>query len=185
MRESFDSVKSRLYALESNSREHLHRFDCESPFEWERRRRMFKKKMMSLCLFPLFLPFIFLNLHSAAQSQTGYRDTLEERHYRHYSRDIVRFLGDVHIAEDEEIDGDVVTIGGSIKLKGRIDGDAVAVFGSIMMAPFSAVEGDAVSVAGRVRMAQGAEVFGDIVDGGWKWGGRREYEWEDEDWDWG
>lgn len=120
----------------------------------------------------------------AAMGQWSSRDTIEERHYRVHAQDIVRFFGDVHVAQDEVIDGDVVTIGGSIKLKGRVDGDAVAVFGSIMMAPFSSVEGDAVSVVGRVHMAEGAEVYGDIVDGGWKWGGRREYEWDESEWDW-
>ncbi|UCE18346.1 MAG: BamA/TamA family outer membrane protein [Gemmatimonadota bacterium] len=145
---------------------------------------MCTERTRKLSLLPLLFALACMCLHSSATSQTGYQDTLGERQYRYHARDIVRFLGDVHIAEDEEIDGDVVTIGGSIKVRGRIDGDAVAVFGSIVMAPFSTVEGDAVSVIGRVRMAQGAEVYGDIVDGGWKWGGRREYEWDDEEWDW-
>ena len=142
-------------------------------------RYMLRIVLLVLCTYVGQLPISITTDEAVAQ------DTTEERRYRLYSRDIVRFFGDVHIAEDEEIDGDVVTIGGSIKLKGRIDGDAVAVFGSILMAPFSSVEGDAVSVAGRIRMAEGAEVYGDIVDAGWKWGGRREYEGVDEDWDWG
>jgi len=125
-----------------------------------------------------------LSSASPAEDCGACQDTFQERSYRTYARDIVRFLGDVCIDEDEEIEGDVVTIGGSIKLKGRIDGDAVAVFGSILMAPFSTVDGDAVSVAGRVRMAEGAEVFGDIVDGGWRWGDRKRHEWDDESWDW-
>lgn len=144
-----------------------------------------KRHILPLSTVALLL--ICAGLFSASQAggQGASQDTLGERIYRVYARDIVRFLGDVYIDEDEEIDGDVVTIGGSIKLKGRIDGDAVAVFGSILMAPFSAVEGDAVSVAGRVRMAEGAEVFGDIVDGGWKWGDRKRDDWDEEQWEWG
>jgi hypothetical protein len=144
------------------------------------------KRMKQYRQFIIFLAGIsVLGMTGSVNGQLTQRDTLEERHYRVHAQDIVRFFGDVHIAQDEVIEGDVVTIGGSIKLKGKVDGDAVAVFGSILMAPYSSVEGDAVSVAGRVRMAEGAEVFGDIVDGGWKWGGRQEYQWSDENWDWG
>ena len=145
---------------------------------------MYRKREIGIWILPLLLGCTTLLLATTLKAHNTCQDTLEERYYRRHVQDIVRFLGDIHIAEDEEIDGDVVTIGGSIKLKGRIDGDAVAVFGSILMAPYATVEGDAVSVAGRVRMAQGAEVYGDIVDGGWKWGGRREYEWDDKDWEW-
>lgn len=143
-----------------------------------RRGRFVKMSMAVLCCAGVCLSI------STATDEAVAQDTIEEKSYRVYTRDIVRFFGDVHVAENEEIDGDVVAIGGSIKLKGRIDGDAVAVFGSVLMAPFSAVEGDAVSVAGRVRMAEGAEVYGDIVDAGWGWGGRREFEGDDEEWDW-
>ena len=143
----------------------------------------FKGYMSTIFTFVLCTCMVFLTM-SLVTGKAAAQETKGERRYRQYTRDIVRFFGDVHIAEDEEIDGDVVTIGGSIKLKGRIDGDAVAVFGSILMAPYSSVDGDAVSVAGRVRMADGAEVFGDIVDGGWGWGGRRENEWNEENWDW-
>jgi len=78
--------------------------------------------------------------------------------------DQVRVGGSVHVEEGETVDGDVVAVGGSVRVDGRVTGDAVAVGGSVDLGPGAVVDGDAVAVGGRVHRAAGAHVGGKISE---------------------
>lgn len=80
--------------------------------------------------------------------------------------DRVRMFSDIEIAQDEEIDGDVVALFGSIDVRGRVTGNTVAVLGSIRMHPGARIDGDAVAVGGVLDQPQGAEVGGESVSVG-------------------
>jgi hypothetical protein len=77
---------------------------------------------------------------------------------------VVRVFNDVVIDENEQVDGDVVTVFGSSKIDGHITGNAVAVFGSVTLGPRAAVDGDMVAILGRIDRAEGATVGGESVD---------------------
>jgi uncharacterized RDD family membrane protein YckC len=59
-----------------------------------------------------------------------------------------------------KVTGDVVTVGGDITADGDIGGDAVAVLGGLTLLPGAKVGGDAVGVGGKVDVAEGATVSG-------------------------
>ncbi len=81
------------------------------------------------------------------------------------SRDeVVRVGGDVHVAADERVEGDVVAVMGSVHIEGRVEGDVVAVMGSVRLGDAAEVEGDAVAVGGKVHQTPGARVHGDVVN---------------------
>lgn len=90
-----------------------------------------------------------------------------ERKYlkRHEKRnsDIFRFWGDVTIEPDEIIRGDVVTVRGTIQVKGEVKGDIVAVFGNVDLDSTAYCDGDVVSVGGKIYREVGAFVSGDLV----------------------
>jgi hypothetical protein len=79
------------------------------------------------------------------------------------SADHVRFGESIRVREDERIDGDVVSIGGTVVVEGEVTGDAVAVGGRVEIADRAKVAGDVVSVGGDVSIGDSAQVFGDAV----------------------
>jgi hypothetical protein len=66
------------------------------------------------------------------------------------SEGVFRMGRDIEVEEDEEIDGDVVALGGSIEIKGIVNGSAVAIGGDVDIFPSGVVEEDAVSIGGQV-----------------------------------
>lgn len=85
--------------------------------------------------------------------------------YRADSEDaIVRIGESVEVTEGDTIRGDVVSIGGSITVRGYVDGDAVAVGGSIVLEYPGVIEGDAVSVGGGIEKGEGTRVGGETVE---------------------
>ncbi len=82
---------------------------------------------------------------------------------RETDSDIFRFWGDVTIEPDEIIKGAVVTVRGTIEVKGEVDGDVVAVFGSVELDSSAYIDGDVVSVGGKIYRDNGAIVEGDLV----------------------
>lgn len=84
------------------------------------------------------------------------------------SADHVRFGESIRVRPDERIDGDVVSIGGTVVVEGEVTGDAVAVGGRVEIADRAKVAGDVVSVGGDVSIGDSAQVFGDAVS---VWGG--------------
>jgi hypothetical protein len=79
------------------------------------------------------------------------------------SEGIFKMGKDIVVEEDEEIDGDVVAMGGSIEVKGIVNGSAVAIGGDVDVFPTGVVEEDAVSVGGQVVKRGEAIVRGEKV----------------------
>ena len=76
---------------------------------------------------------------------------------------VVRFGEDITIPEGKEIDGDVVAIGGSVTVLGRVKGDCVSIGGAIHIKGKGVVEGDAVSMGGGVTTSDSGSVAGSNV----------------------
>jgi hypothetical protein len=95
-------------------------------------------------------------------------DTPRERlgRSRHDGNDRVRFGGSVAVNQDEVVDGDVVAIGGSVRVDGQVTGNAVAIGGNLALGPRADVQGDAVVIGGMLRRNPGARIGGKIVDVG-------------------
>jgi hypothetical protein len=66
----------------------------------------------------------------------------------------------VHVEEGESIDGDVVAVGGSVRVDGDVRGDVVCVGGSITLGPHAVVGRDVTVVGGQLTRDPGAEVGG-------------------------
>jgi hypothetical protein len=91
--------------------------------------------------------------------------------------DRVRIGGDVNVEEGELIDGDVVAVGGAVRVDGEVEGDVVSVGGSVTLGPRSIVQGDVTVVGGQLRRDAGSEVRGkaqEVSLGGFEFG----------DWSW-
>jgi hypothetical protein len=80
--------------------------------------------------------------------------------------DRFRFGGNVVVRADEVVDGDVVALGGSVTVDGRVRGDVVAIGGSLQLGPSADVSGDAVTIGGTLTRDPGARVGGKVVDVG-------------------
>jgi hypothetical protein len=86
--------------------------------------------------------------------------------------------GSVTIEEDEVIDGDVVAIGGSARVRGEVRGEVVAVGGSVELGPNASVLRDVVVIGGTLQRDPTARVGGEIHEvgigsldlSGWRWG---------------
>jgi hypothetical protein len=90
----------------------------------------------------------------------------------------VRIGGSVTVDEDELVTGDVVAIGGSVRIDGEVRGEVVAVGGSVHLGPRAVVARDIVVVGGSLNRADGALVQGEVHEvtignlnfGNWRWG---------------
>jgi hypothetical protein len=84
------------------------------------------------------------------------------------ANDLVRFGEDVEIPADRVVDGDVMALGGSVTVYGRVKGDCIAIGGTVRVKGAGVVEGDAVSLGGGVFTADSADVRGSNVSvGAW------------------
>ena len=98
---------------------------------------------------------------------------------RHRRGDQVRFGGDVSVDEDEVVMGNVIAIGGSVRVDGEVRGEVVAVGGGVELGPKAVVTDDVAVIGGTLRRAPGARIqgelhevgIGDIDFGDWQWGG--------------
>ena len=89
----------------------------------------------------------------------------------------MRIGGDVTVDESEIIDGDVVAVGGAVRVDGDVQGDVVAVGGSVTLGPSAVVDGDVTVVGGPLHRDPGATVrgkaqevsLGGIDFGRWTW----------------
>ncbi len=68
----------------------------------------------------------------------------------HGSGDVVAFGHSVTISQDQEVSGDLVVIGGSASVYGKVDGDAVVMGGELYIAPEGQVDGDTIGFGGGV-----------------------------------
>ena len=101
------------------------------------------------------------------------RPSLDRRH-----GDRVRIGGDVTVERGEVIDGDVVAVGGSVRVDGEVQGDVVSVGGGVTMGPEALVERNVTVVGGRLVREAGSDVRGKAQEvsvpglefGNWTWG---------------
>jgi len=92
--------------------------------------------------------------------------------------DQVRIGSSITVNEGEVVDGDVVAVGGSVRIDGQVRGDAVAIGGSMTLGPRADVANNVVVVGGPLRRDSGARVggrvqtvgLGTVNFGDWRWG---------------
>ena len=78
------------------------------------------------------------------------------------SGDRVRVGAGIEIAEGEVIEGDVVSVGGSVSVDGTVEGDVVAVGGGVRLGPNAVVDGEVTSVGGTIDRDPGAVIHGTV-----------------------
>lgn len=97
--------------------------------------------------------------------------------------DVVRVGGGVQVRADEHITGDVVAIGGSADVDGRVDGELVVIGGSARLGPAAEISRDVTVVGGRLERDPGAVIRGNVHEIGWgglpwgDWSARRSWRW--------
>ncbi len=79
------------------------------------------------------------------------------------NHDIVKTGRDIVVEEYEEVDGDVVALGGDVTVRGVVTRNVIAIGGEIFVASTGVVEGDAVSIGGDVVKETGAVIRGERV----------------------
>lgn len=80
--------------------------------------------------------------------------------------DLVRVGEDITVEANETIEGDVVAIGGSVTILGKVKGDVVAIGGNVRLDSQASVRGDVVCVGGSLDREEGAEIGGQNVSVG-------------------
>ena len=80
--------------------------------------------------------------------------------------DLAVIGGQAIIEEGATVDGDVVVMGGSLTVSGKIDGDIAIFGGEVDLTRSAMVDGDVMTLCGSVRRAPGAEVTGEVKEGG-------------------
>lgn len=88
------------------------------------------------------------------------------------SGDRVRIGASIEIDTGELVNGDVVSVGGSVEVDGTVNGDVVAVGGSVELGPNAVVDGEVTSVGGTIDRDPGAVVRGavnEVAFGGPNW----------------
>jgi hypothetical protein len=76
----------------------------------------------------------------------------------------VRFGGNARVTQDEVVFGDVVVIGGRSDVDGEVRGNVVTIGGNMRLGPRADVRGDAVAIWSRIDRAPTAQVGGQYVD---------------------
>jgi hypothetical protein len=71
--------------------------------------------------------------------------------------------GDQVLRAGESVDGDLVTVRGSIRVAGAVDGDVAALGGDVVVEPGARITGSVISAGGTVRL-NGGLVEGEIVE---------------------
>ncbi|HEY3381560.1 MAG TPA: polymer-forming cytoskeletal protein [Vicinamibacterales bacterium] len=92
-----------------------------------------------------------------------------ERQFRREVEARVRLGGHIHVAEDEQVNGPVVVVGGSIDVNGRVREDVVAVGGNVHLGPRADVHGDVTVIGGTFERESGAVVGGRVNEVGVSW----------------
>jgi len=79
------------------------------------------------------------------------------------SGDIMRVGSDITIAEDQEVQGDVLAIRGDVNVDGRVSGNVVSMGGDVRLSSTARVDGDVVCMGGKLHEEPGATVGGQRV----------------------
>lgn len=107
--------------------------------------------------------------HLPESLETLFGDELGDRRFSTVKgSDVVQLGSDVTIAENELVNGNVVTIGGDIRIEGKVTGDVAAIFGSVELGDGAIVNGEVVSIFGSVDRESGAVIRGEtaVIGGG-------------------
>ncbi|MFQ6133753.1 MAG: hypothetical protein ACE5R4_17055 [Armatimonadota bacterium] len=83
--------------------------------------------------------------------------------------DVINLAGDVEIAADQTVEGDVVAMGGTAHVRGKVKGNVVSVNGGIHLYEGADVAGDAIAIGGDFVRDSGARVAGSRVKIGAPW----------------
>ena len=75
--------------------------------------------------------------------------------------EVPSFGQSIHVAAGQTLNEDAICFGCSVNVDGTLDGDIVAIGGSIRIGDHGRVTGDAVAVGGSVHLGDGADVAGD------------------------
>jgi hypothetical protein len=86
------------------------------------------------------------------------------RRARRSHGDRIRIFGDIAVEADEEINGQVVAVFGSIRVDGHVRNEVVAVMGSVRLGPEAVVGQEVVSVGGRVLRDPKAQTRGGVTE---------------------
>ena len=78
-------------------------------------------------------------------------------------KDLVRVGEEVHIPYFELVRGNVVVIGGDLRIDGKVMGDVVNIFGKTTLSSSSIVNGEVVTVMGDLSKADDATIGGETI----------------------
>ena len=77
--------------------------------------------------------------------------------------DMVKVGERIHVHADEVVRGDVVALGGDVRIEGEVTGNVVVVGGDLDAGPDAQVGGQALALGGRVDASTGANIEGGVV----------------------
>ena len=78
------------------------------------------------------------------------------------SREVVVLGGSLDV--EGKVRGDAVVVGGSAEIRGEVEGTVTVIGGSVSLGPGARIEGDAISIGGAVHREPTAEIFGEITE---------------------
>jgi len=87
-----------------------------------------------------------------------------DRNFRRQVETRVRVGGNITVEADEQVNGPVVAVFGSVTVKGRVRENVVAVGGDVELGPTAEVRGDVVAVGGQVHADAASSVAGKISE---------------------
>jgi hypothetical protein len=94
----------------------------------------------------------------------GHRE--KPKQWKIIGRSVFKMGSDFEVADDELVQGDVVVVGGTLTVLGKVLGKAVAVAGNLNIEDSGEVKGDAVSIGGNVTRSGNAQISGQEIDFG-------------------
>src|SRR5262249_26915977 len=77
--------------------------------------------------------------------------------------DIVRFGSDITLSSEQVVEGDVVSFGGSVEVRGKVTGNVSSMGGDLTLASTARVDGDVVCIGGTLHEEPGSSVGGQRV----------------------
>lgn len=82
---------------------------------------------------------------------------------RESTGEIIRFGSPITVHAGQAVDGDVVSIGGSVRVEGVVKGSVTSVGGDVTLVPGARVDGDVVCMGGTLRQEPGSSISGQLV----------------------
>ncbi len=78
------------------------------------------------------------------------------------SQDVVVLGGSLDV--EGKVRGDAVVVGGSAEIRGEVSGSVTTIGGSISLGPGARIDGDAISIGGAVHRDPTADIYGEITE---------------------